>query len=199
MISKSLGPMVMPRWVGFALQGLLQGSMLFSFLAVAGLGSAQATEIVDVRMGAHKGYVRLVFETDSPAAYRVERGEGGEEVLVSIQARSGALVMRSPAAPISSVTVAPLGAGSQARVEVFRSGARIKEMVLRSPPRIVLDFMDPEPGAEPAEVAIATPAPQAIAAEEAPAPDPITETSVSAPPTEPVVDIWSVDIWALEP
>ena len=193
MISKRVCRTAMSRWVGFALHGLLQSSMIFSFLAVTGFGSAQAAEIVDVRMGAHKGYVRLVFEMDVPAAYSVERGEGGEEVLVSIQARSGALVMRSPAAPISSVTVAPNGAGSQARVEVFRSGARIKEMVLRSPPRIVLDFMDPEPTAAPAEVASAPPAPQATTAEEAPAPDPKPETSAAAPAKEPAVDIWALE------
>jgi len=193
MNSRSMFPMVMPKLVGFALHGLLQGSMLFSFFVVAGLGSAWGAEIVDVRMGAHEGYVRLVFQLDEPAAYKLERAQGGEEVLVSIEASSGSLVMRSPAAPISSVTVVPSGAGSQARVEVFRSGAGIKEMVLRSPPRIVLDFTDPEPTAAPAEVAISTAAPQKPRAENLQAPDPKPEQPVSASAKEPVVDIWALE------
>ena len=181
----------MPRWVNFALLGLSQTLVLLFVLAVAGLGSAGANDIVDVRMGAHDGYVRLVFQTEEPSAYRFERASGGEDVFVSIQARSGPLAMQSPAPPVDSVTVAPGGSGTLARVELVRSGVEMKEMVLTAPPRIVLDFIVPDSTEAPVEVA---PAPRVETAQPAPAvAEPKPQPPAPAPAKEPAVDIWALD------
>ena len=107
MNEKSVSRIATPRWVYSAVRGLLSTPVLLLALIVAGPSVAAAAEIVDVRMGAHKGYVRLVFQLDAPADYKLERGLGGEAMFVSIQARSGPLEMQSPAPPVDSVTVAP--------------------------------------------------------------------------------------------
>ncbi|MDG2333934.1 MAG: hypothetical protein P8Q97_06880 [Myxococcota bacterium] len=194
MSEKSVSRIATPRWVYSAVRGFLSTPVLFLALVMLGPSVAAAAEIVDVRMGAHKGYVRLVFQLDAPADYKLEKGLGGEAMFVSIQARSSALGMKSPAPPVDSVTVAPSRSGTLARVEFGQSEVQMKEMVLTAPPRIVLDFMEADPAAAPAAAALA---PVAKPAPEAPqrawAPEPKTETPAPEPAKPPVVDIWSLD------
>ena len=198
MNEKSVSRIATPRWVYSAVRGLLSTPVLLLALIVAGPSVAAAAEIVDVRMGAHKGYVRLVFQLDAPADYKLERGLGGEAMFVSIQARSGPLEMQSPAPPVDSVTVAPSRSGTLARVEFHQSGVQLKEMVLTAPPRIVLDFMEPDPAAAPvaAPVAAAATAPVAAAAT---APVVAALVPVAKPAPEAPQDAWALTPKAVQP
>lgn len=42
-------------------------------LAAAAVGTAAAAEIIEVRVGRHPTFTRVVFEMDTPAGYRIER------------------------------------------------------------------------------------------------------------------------------
>ncbi|MDE0887266.1 MAG: hypothetical protein OSB70_17220 [Myxococcota bacterium] len=206
MNEKSVSRIATPRWVYSAVRGLLSTPVLLLALIVAGPSVAAAAEIVDVRMGAHKGYVRLVFQLDAPADYKLERGLGGEAMFVSIQARSGPLEMQSPAPPVDSVTVAPSRSGTLARVEFHQSGVQLEEMVLTAPPRIVLDFMEPDPAAAPVAAPVAAAATAPVVAALVPVAKPAPEAPqdawaltpkavqpASKPSKPPVADIWGLD------
>ena len=206
MNEKSVSRIATPRWVYSAVRGLLSTPVLLLALIVAGPSVAAAAEIVDVRMGAHKGYVRLVFQLDAPADYKLERGLGGEAMFVSIQARSGPLEMQSPAPPVDAVTVAPSRSGTLARVEFHQSGVQLEEMVLTAPPRIVLDFMEPDPAAAPVAAPVAAAATAPVVAALVPVAKPAPEAPqdawaltpkavqpASKPSKPPVADIWGLD------
>ena len=135
-----------------------------SFL-VAGLvafctnGSAMASEIVDLRIGAHPEFTRIVFELDRPTGYRIERASpepGVSELIVSIDATSiPRKVKNNEDALIGMVTITPRGKGALAEIRLAREGLRLKEMILSSPPRIVLDILA-SPGAAKAPAAAPT-------------------------------------------
>ena len=103
-----------------------------------------AAEIVDLRIGVHPDYTRVVFELDSPAAYKLERGTGPSELVVTLEADSIVRNVKSPKSLIDSITVSPTATGSRARVALVRDGLSLKEMILASPPRIVLDVIVPK-------------------------------------------------------
>lgn len=124
-------------------RGLFVSLCLALWLPAAG---AWAAEVVDVRIGAHPGFTRIVFELDSTAGYRVERATpqpGVSEVVVSIDATSIPRELQSSKSLVSSLRMVPKGAGSVAHVRVVKDGLRLKQMILASPPRIVLDVLAP--------------------------------------------------------
>ena len=103
-----------------------------------------ASEIVDLRIGAHPNFTRIVFELDRPTGYRIERASpepGVSELVVSIDATSIPRKVKNKDALIGMVTITPRGKGSLAEIRLTREGLRLKEMILSSPPRIVLDIM----------------------------------------------------------
>lgn len=128
-----------------------RGWSLWLLLAVwIGASSAMAAEIVQVRVGKHAKFTRVVFELDRAAGYRIERndgGTGGDELIVSLQAGSPARKIRSSKSLISTVEVSPDGNKSVARIQLRQDGLQLKEMILNSPPRIVLDVMSGSSGA----------------------------------------------------
>ena len=124
-------------------RGLFVSLCLALWLPAAG---AWAAEVVDVRIGAHPGFTRIVFELDATAGYRVERATpqpGVSEVVVSIDATSIPRELQSSKSLVSSLRMVPKGAGSVAHVRVVKDGLRLKQMILASPPRIVLDVLAP--------------------------------------------------------
>lgn len=175
---------------------------LAGWLVAAALaaGTAGAAQLVDVRVGRHPEFVRVVFETDAPTAFVVEPGEPGESRVRIEAGVSGALPL--PADAGVEVTLEPLpGGATLARIRTT-SPVRVESQVLDRPPRIVFDLRPGEAEAPPTGVEESTgpPAlvpppvlPAAVATaptpEPAPAPAPVPApalTPVPAPVPEPV-------------
>ncbi len=125
--------------------------MIILWLVLVGWVSAStglAAEIVEVRVGRHAEFTRVVFELDRAAGYRIERASpspGVSELVVSLEATSIPRRIQSSRSLIEQVEVEPSGPRSVARVRLARGGLRLKEMILASPPRIVLDVLSDEP------------------------------------------------------
>jgi hypothetical protein len=180
-----------------AVRGVLfLGALVFmvSFLPAE---AARAAEVVDLRVGVHPEYTRVVFELDRPAAYRIERGGGQSELVVSLDAGSIVRDVEASEALISSVTLVPTATGSKARIKLLRDGLNLKEMILANPPRIVLDVSAPKakitpapPAAKP--VAEASPPAKAIAkakAKPVPAPKPAKIIAAAPKATKPIIKV----------
>ena len=120
-------------WTWLCLVGLL-----------AGTSQAWAAEVVEVRVGRHPDFTRIVFELDRAAGYRIERSDPSaknSELIVSLEAGSIPRRIQSSKSFIEQVVVEPNGARSVARIRLARGGLKLKEMILASPPRIVLDVI----------------------------------------------------------
>jgi hypothetical protein len=153
---------------------------------------ASAARVVDVRVGRHPDFVRIVFETDAPVGFALEDEVGPEgEVHVRLDASASARRIAVPGDPDAEVRVEPLpDGGTLARI---RSSVpvRIESQVLERPPRVVLDLR-PGPEPEPAS-AVEGDAPTAPAPGVASPPDQETPPTGEpgsvelSPPDEPVV------------
>jgi hypothetical protein len=105
---------------------------------------AEAAEIVEVRIGRHAEFTRVVFELDRAAGYRIERVDPTSDVaelVISFEASSIPRRIQSSKSLITQVEVEPSGRRSVARVRLVKDGLKLKEMILASPPRIVLDVL----------------------------------------------------------
>lgn len=112
---------------------------------LASASASLAAEIVEVRVGRHPTFTRVVFELDRAAGYRIERSDpsqDGPELVVSLQASSERQTLRSSKSFIEQVEIEPMGSTSVARVRLAKGDLRLKEMILANPPRIVLDLLD---------------------------------------------------------
>jgi hypothetical protein len=112
---------------------------LFAFTA-----TARAAEVVEVRVGRHPDFTRVVFELDRAAGYRIERSDPSSknaELIVSLDAGSIPRRIQSSKSFIEQVVVEPSGSRSIARIRLAKGGLKLKEMILASPPRIVLDVI----------------------------------------------------------
>jgi hypothetical protein len=150
--------------------------------------SAMAAEIVEVRVGRHAEFTRVVFELDRAAGYRIERSDPAsnvEELVISLEATSIPRRIQSSKSLIVQVEVEPSGSRSIARIRLAKDGLRLKEMILASPPRIVLDVLS-DKKVTPSVAKIAKPAAKPKAK---PAPTPKAEAvpSFDEPAFEAVV------------
>jgi len=105
---------------------------------------AEAAEIVEVRIGRHAEFTRVVFELDRAAGYRIERADPKSDVaelVISFEASSIPRRLKSSKSLIEQVEVEPSGPRSIARIRLSKEGLKLKEMILASPPRIVLDVL----------------------------------------------------------
>lgn len=121
---------------------------------------AFAAEIVEVRVGKHPTFTRVVFELDRSAGYRIERSDpatGVAELVVSLEASSIPRSIKASKSFIALVEVEPQGGRSVVRVRLSQEGLHLKEMILANPPRIVLDLLNENPAT--ASVAKTKPAP----------------------------------------
>jgi hypothetical protein len=149
--------------------------------------SALAAEIVEVRVGKHPEFTRVVFELDRSAGYRIERASpepGVSELVISLEATSIPRRIRSSKSLIEQVDVEPSGPRSIARVRLAKSGLKLKEMILASPPRIVLDVISDAPVVPVAKKSPPSPAPTAAKPAPAPAPKPESQEVVKATPEQ---------------
>jgi hypothetical protein len=130
--------------------------------------AAWAARLVEVRVGRHPEFSRVVFQLDAMAPYTIERQ--GAQVVVTLQAESEPRT-RAGAEWIESVQVEPAGATTRARITLTSEAVEITETTLDGPPRLVLDV---RPGSPPRA--------RVPAAAEPPAPPPPREP---APPPAP--------------
>jgi hypothetical protein len=163
---------------------------------------AWSAELVEVRVGNHPTFTRVVFEFDVATGYRVERHAEGEPenvIVVTLDAASRRrnIVSRSPG--VASVSVEKGFDGAIARISARKPGLPIKEMILRDPPRVVLDLMlgESAPVVVPTESA---PAPAVVEPE--PEPEriakPAPEPEVPAPEVPAVAPAPKPEIVAVE-
>ena len=155
---------------------------------VLGVSSAGAeteirAEVIDLRIGDHKTYVRVVVELDNPASYRIERDHGGAGVVLTVDARAKSRQIESPSAPVGSVAISSSGNGSKVKIELLRDNLRVKEMVLVDPPRIVLDFFTPDVAGEESS-SIKAPEPKAQSPTRAATSFPASNAQAPAPAPE---------------
>ena len=131
---------------------MLSGSVsraVWIITLAAGLlaGSAWASEVVEVRVGNHPTFTRVVFELDAPAGYGIERRtaeKGASEILVTLEASSTPRSVESRSVMVERVAVQDGRARSVAHIRLKKSPSRVKELILSNPPRIVFDLVFPE-------------------------------------------------------
>lgn len=105
-------------------------------------GTAFAARIVDVRVGVHPGYARVVFETDAPAVHEIVTAPAATpgEVVVRIAAASAPRALPGRGAMAPAVVLEPQPDGTTlARIRAA-GPVRVETQVLRAPPRLVLDL-----------------------------------------------------------
>ena len=126
-------------------QLVLAGMLVGTAVLAAPAWSAQ---VVDVRIGRHPSFTRVVFEFDVLSGYRVERlktAEGGGELIITFAAWSKPLTISARYPLIGKIDLRSSPVGSVATIGLERANLRVKEMLLAGPPRIVLDVLAPEP------------------------------------------------------
>ncbi len=116
---------------------------LRAFVAALALAAvavpAGAAKVVDVRVGLHKSFTRVVLETDAPTRYRIERSAAGEiQVHVDAAATSRRVSTRSKI--LREVRLVPGQDETVARLRLRGAEVKIQELILLDPPRIVLDL-----------------------------------------------------------
>ena len=174
-----------------------RSSRVFCVLGVAILLLAafpgKAANLVDVRVGVHQEYTRIVLETDARAPCQIE-SSGSEELVLRLDASSGARVIASKeSAHLVSISVMPADVGvSEIRI-ALRGPVETEKLVLSAPHRIVLDLRKAEgAGAVPptaGQPAPPIPLPEPVAEaipEPADAPSASRPDSPSEVPWEPV-------------
>lgn len=158
---------------------------LLGLLAIA--STATAAEVVEVRVGRHPEFTRVVFELDRAAGYRIERSDPSSknaELIVSLEAGSIPRRIQSSKSFIEQVVVEPSGGRSIARIRLAQGGLKLKEMILASPPRIVLDVISDGPAPSGVTTA-AAPKTTAVAQSTTPAKSTTPSTPSTVAPSAP--------------
>ena len=108
-------------------------------------GVAGAVEVVDVRIGEHAKFTRLVFELDAPAAYRITRTQaaGGKELRIAFQAQAQPSKFSFKAGRVESLDVRAKADTALVIVGLRDEQARFSEMTLTKPYRVVIDVLAP--------------------------------------------------------
>jgi hypothetical protein len=148
-------------------------------LLAGGATSASAVRVIDVRVGQHGEFTRVVFDLDGPARYRIERSEAGAsvpELVVHFDAGAQPKAVRTLSKVIGSVRLEPRPDGAVARIALLSPDVHTVEETLSSPPRIVIDLR----ASTPAEAAAAKPSAKA-----APPERPEAQAPAAAPPPAP--------------
>jgi len=157
---------------------------------------AWAGNLVQIRVGNHPTYTRVVFEFDAPSGYRIERraaGESEKTILVTLDAGSRERNIASKSKGVESINVDAASDRAVAHIMTRHAGLPIREMILMDPPRVVLDLMIPGAEAEVAKAKSQPVSPEAqpepvspqadevVAAQPAPEPEEIAAAELSPP------------------
>ncbi|HEY8121380.1 MAG TPA: hypothetical protein VII78_08680, partial [Myxococcota bacterium] len=116
----------------------LRHSLVISALACLLLaGPALAANVVQVRVGNHPTFTRVVFELDAPSGYRiVKQADGGaQELIVTLAASSTPRSIRSGSPEVSHVAVQQGVRQTEAHIRLRSANAGVKELILNDPPR----------------------------------------------------------------
>ena len=108
--------------------------------------SAFAVHVVDVRVGQHEKYTRLVFELDEPTGYRITRAgkaPRSSELEISLDAMTQPGRFSFPQGWIEKLDVRAVDDRLAASVALRKSGLRLREMTLDQPFRVVIDVLAP--------------------------------------------------------
>jgi hypothetical protein len=153
---------------GFAIACALAGGLWVSAASVA-----EAARLADLRIGAHDDFTRVVLELDQPAGYRLvaPRAGGAPQLLLFVEAQAAPREIPGKSPLVESVKAEPTAQGVTVRIDLASSDVEVSEMILREPPRIVLDLRakgsaaPAAAAAEPAMPVVALPASMAAGAE----------------------------------
>jgi hypothetical protein len=143
--------------------------------------TARSAELVQVRVGNHPTFTRVVFEFDAPTGYRLERhsdDEAENTIVVTFDAASPQRTITSRSPGVSSVSVEASQSVALARIVARKSGMAIKEMILADPPRVVLDLMLPVSAVATVAPTVSVPEPEPA---EASAPIVLADADASVP------------------
>ena len=105
--------------------------------------SALAVEVVDVRVGQHEKYTRVVFELNDATGYQIERSENarGKELVISLDARTQPAKFSFDKGLVEVLSVEQKGGRAVARIQLRKAGLGLKEMTLAEPARLVVDVL----------------------------------------------------------
>jgi len=170
--------------------------LLLTALALWVALPAVASQVVDVRIGEHPDFTRVVFELDGRAGYKVERNTSakGAELTVTLDASSAGRKLSRRSSDVRTVEIAS-GEHAVAKIHLRKGDLALKEMILSNPYRVVLDVMretpavavKPAPKPTPKSVAAVEPKPE-VKPETKPEPAPKTEAKVEPPKPAPKVE-----------
>jgi hypothetical protein len=119
------------RWLSYVI-----GAAALFLAALPG----SAANLVDVRIGVHDEYTRVVLETDAKAPYEIE-SSGSRELVLLLRAGSGNRVFASAkSAHLVSVMVKSAEAGASRIHIALRGPVDVKQFALTAPHRVVLDL-----------------------------------------------------------
>jgi hypothetical protein len=193
-----------PEWLGgFPIMRRMVFVLCAALLLVASQSLA-AAKIVNVRVGHHPEYDRIVFDLDGWAAYQVH-SISGNEIIVRVLAGGEPTQIDTEKGLVRSVEVTPNGQRSEVRIRLRTADVRVKDSTLQSPARIVIDVRKsektaatPPPKAEPAPKA---PEPKAApVVEKAPEPKVVEAPVEKAPVIEaPAVEAVEKELATAEP
>jgi hypothetical protein len=154
----------------------------------------KAANLVDVRIGVHEKYTRVVLETDAEAPYHIE-SSADDELVLNLRAESEPRAAASKkSAHVAAVTVKPAAAGASEIRIALRRPVDVRVMVLKQPDRIVLDLREVADEAAPAAEELAPPTPGLEPVAEVP-PEPVVKAppelaeAPPAPKPEPLVEL----------
>lgn len=143
----------------------------------------EPARIVDIRVGRHADYDRLVLELERPVELRRLRAPTAGTLVLELEARPllSYQSVHTPYRRMGTVVVKETAFG--ARIEVESSSQRVRVFRLSDPTRVVLDFGDP--GAEPFLAPLGTEAvPAPAATPEPPEPEPAEPVEAELLPPE---------------
>lgn len=158
----------MARWRPASRHLAVSLAALLLLAAVPALASQP--RLTDVRVGVHKKFTRVVLQTDAAVRHRIHQGKG--EIRVQLDATSSPRAVAAKSPQLTWVKVSPTSRGSEVRIRL-RHPARVRQMVLHKPDRLVLDVYAASHVAEakpPAPPVKPAPPPKPPATASAPAP-----------------------------
>jgi hypothetical protein len=146
-------------------------------------GPAWAVRVLDVRVGQHGEFTRIVFDLDGPARYRLEPGAPGApapELVVHFDATAQPKTVRTLSKIVAGVRLEARPEGAVARIALRSPNIHTVEETLSSPPRVVIDLR----ASTPAEATSAKP-PVAAPPPSAEPPAPVAAPAAPPPATAP--------------